>query len=84
MPTPGSVQISPKDPKYRDLLQQVPDPVVHLVQQKLDAKTSTSGLPNNQAGSGKNIELSIWDFAGQTVYYTTHQVRGESKLPSKG
>ena len=24
--------------------------------------------------SGKNITFSSWDFAGQTVYYNTHQV----------
>ena len=23
---------------------------------------------------GKRLEFSVWDFAGQTVYYNTHQV----------
>ena len=34
-----------------------------------DVKESDGGEANRQ-----NIILSIWDFAGQAVYYTTHQV----------
>ena len=26
-------------------------------------------------GESENIVFSIWDFAGQSVYYNTHQVR---------
>ena len=25
--------------------------------------------------NGDNLTFSIWDFAGQTVYYNTHQVK---------
>ena len=27
--------------------------------------------------SGDTLTYSVWDFAGQTVYYNTHQVRGQ-------
>ena len=31
------------------------------------------------AGGGKRVTYSAWDFAGQTVYYNTHQVRNLSR-----
>jgi GTPase SAR1 family protein len=34
----------------------------------------TTWIANNHAGTEK-ITFSVWDFAGQTVYYNTHQVR---------
>ena len=37
----------------------------------------TDGIDINSwsLGEGKNsVDFSVWDFAGQTVYYNTHQV----------
>lgn len=31
----------------------------------------------------ESISYSVWDFAGQTVYYNTHQVSPEIKIPVK-
>ena len=43
----------------------------------LTAKDTTDGIDINTwtvPYGGKEITYSAWDFAGQTVYYNTHQV----------
>ena len=35
----------------------------------------TKWLVNVPSEDDKDLEFSVWDFAGQTVYYNTHQVQ---------
>ena len=45
---------------------------------QLKAEDLTDGIDINTwtiERNGKEISYSTWDFAGQTVYYNTHQVR---------
>lgn len=62
-----------------ELLKEMPDRVVHLVQELWKEKLNGTeergeGKMSVAVKNGKNIVLNIWDFAGQAVYYTTHQV----------
>ena len=72
-----------------ELLREMPLRVVEMVEamlkekeEKDDARNTAATDPalplldNNESNhhSGRNIVLNIWDFAGQAVYYTTHQV----------
>ena len=71
----------PFELRNHDLLSEVPERVVELVEQLMEAKENgtekKTGLDNGDDGTnGKNIVLTIWDFAGQAAYYTTHQVTG--------
>ena len=43
-----------------------------MVQSKMTMLSDVSNKPKLLPGN--NVELNIWDFAGQAVYYTTHQV----------
>lgn len=60
---------------------EVPERVVSLVQEMLNTMASRkiSDAATEDSGSSlpekpKTVVLNIWDFAGQAVYYTTHQV----------
>ncbi|XP_048256527.1 uncharacterized protein LOC124147603 isoform X2 [Haliotis rufescens] len=61
-----------------EVMQDVPDRVVQLVQQMLGQ--GSQGSPTHSlelvqtAEKSHQVVLNIWDFAGQAVYYTTHQV----------
>ncbi|NP_001161599.1 neuralized PATS1 [Saccoglossus kowalevskii] len=58
-----------------DLLKDMSDKIVHLVTQMLnEAEKDEDQLMDKQEAAKKKIVLNIWDFAGQAVYYTTHQV----------
>ncbi|KAH9504609.1 hypothetical protein Btru_062423 [Bulinus truncatus] len=53
----------------------VPDKIACLVQEILDERRSRSAdAETTKGGGGQKVILNIWDFAGQAVYYTTHQV----------
>ena len=51
--------------------------VIDTVERKMQSLHSeaTTAAPAAPGTAGNSVELSIWDFAGQAVYYTTHQVR---------
>ena len=51
--------------------------VIETVERKMQSLHSeaTTAAPAAPGTAGNSVELSIWDFAGQAVYYTTHQVR---------
>ena len=73
------------DVKSRELLQEMPERVVQLVEQMISERSKqgqgqTKVMVDPQGKSGKNIVLNIWDFAGQAVYYTTHQVVRQCNL----
>nr|KAG5714043.1 hypothetical protein BaRGS_020371 [Batillaria attramentaria] len=58
---------------------EVPERVVALVQEMIGSLASRSSTSTAERGPGvsekpKTAVLNIWDFAGQAVYYTTHQV----------
>ncbi|KAK7100922.1 uncharacterized protein [Littorina saxatilis] len=59
---------------------EVPERVVTLVQEMLAAMQQNHSLTNSASDmspshdKAKTAVLNIWDFAGQAVYYTTHQV----------
>ena len=58
--------------------------MVETVERKMQSLHSeaTTAAPAAPSTAGNSVELSIWDFAGQAVYYTTHQVRHLSgRLP---
>ncbi|XP_050403283.2 uncharacterized protein LOC126819343 [Patella vulgata] len=59
-----------------DLFNDVPERVVQLVQKQLENPTADKPLSSSHTSVSKNntVVLNIWDFAGQAVYYTTHQV----------
>ena len=70
----------------------IPERIVALVQEMLVAaqqKSSAAGgtkVPDNAAATAdsekaKTVVLNIWDFAGQAVYYTTHQVTRKCLMP---
>ena len=66
---------------------EVPERVVALVQEMLGAMQRRNSLTSTPPGSAsveekaKTVVLNIWDFAGQAVYYTTHQVmRDEDRV----
>ena len=66
---------------------EVPERVVALVQEMLGAMQRRNSLTSTPLGSAsveekaKTVVLNIWDFAGQAVYYTTHQVmRDEDRV----
>ncbi|XP_072175112.1 probable serine/threonine-protein kinase roco8, partial [Diadema setosum] len=48
--------------------QSMPEPIATIVEKMLKKKAQLNSPPPNE------MSLSIWDFAGQDVYYTTHQV----------
>ena len=58
-----------------DLMSDIPIRVVELVQEMLN---DTAGVTKSEhfekTKQSQNVVLNIWDFAGQAVYYTTHQV----------
>ncbi|XP_070564331.1 uncharacterized protein [Ptychodera flava] len=58
-----------------DLLKDMPEKIVTLVTQLLN-EAESKNMKDDDVGksTNKNIVLNIWDFAGQAVYYTTHQV----------
>ncbi len=35
--------------------------------------------PVEESGSNVELDVSLWDFAGQRAYYDTHQVRGSMR-----
>ncbi|XP_074643355.1 uncharacterized protein LOC141900379 [Tubulanus polymorphus] len=58
---------------YTDLLNEMPERVVQIVEYKLKEhkrKPSKESLRKDQ----DDVLFNIWDFAGQSIYYTTHQV----------
>ncbi|ESP05512.1 hypothetical protein LOTGIDRAFT_152367 [Lottia gigantea] len=60
-----------------DLISNVPDHITQLVQKLLDNhSTGLISSPRHPTTNRLNntVVLNIWDFAGQAVYYTTHQV----------
>lgn len=69
-----------------ELSSEVPERVAQLVQEMLEDLQWRNSEANNLACAGgvsekqvslekqKNVVMNIWDFAGQAVYYTTHQV----------
>ncbi|XP_066282385.1 uncharacterized protein [Branchiostoma lanceolatum] len=61
--------------KDNDLLKDMPPRVLELVTGLLK-EAEEHGLEHKPAGEATrpNIIMKIWDFAGQSVYYTTHQV----------
>ncbi|XP_019640924.1 PREDICTED: uncharacterized protein LOC109482588 [Branchiostoma belcheri] len=69
---PEPVENSLKD---NDLLKDMPPRVVELVTGLLK-EAEEHGLEHSpaQEATRPNIIMKIWDFAGQSVYYTTHQV----------
>ncbi|XP_030851496.1 uncharacterized protein LOC755988 isoform X2 [Strongylocentrotus purpuratus] len=48
--------------------------VERLLKDAEDGKTDLLAEKETEQDDSKKIVLSIWDFAGQSVYYTTHQV----------
>ncbi|XP_059151598.1 uncharacterized protein LOC131937903 isoform X2 [Physella acuta] len=51
----------------------IPDKIVSLVQEIIEDKEKGQGHKSLHSKSPK-VTLNIWDFAGHSVYYTTHQV----------
>ncbi|CAG5127518.1 unnamed protein product, partial [Candidula unifasciata] len=54
----------------------ISDEIVTLVQELVDKKEKEEGMISSTQESYPNetVVLDIWDFAGHSVYYTTHQV----------
>ena len=78
-----SLQDSLRDSAMPEISPEVPERVVALVQEMLGAMQRRNSLANACPESAppapekaKTAVLNIWDFAGQAVYYTTHQVAG--------
>ncbi|KAL8574880.1 hypothetical protein ACOMHN_003440 [Nucella lapillus] len=82
----SSLQDNPKD-SIPEISPDLPERVVTLVQEMLTGiqrRNSLASAPesvgDSEKGKSEGVEkakmvvLNIWDFAGQAVYYTTHQV----------
>lgn len=54
----------------------IPDRIVTLVQEIMDEKQREGSVMSSSTENyhRESVFLNIWDFAGQAVYYTTHQV----------
>ena len=65
------------DMRSYEPLAEMPERVVQLVEEMIKDRENideSTDKPTKAGSNGKNIVLNIWDFAGQAVYYTTHQV----------
>ncbi|XP_041466126.1 probable serine/threonine-protein kinase roco4 [Lytechinus variegatus] len=53
-----------------------PNEIASLVEEMLNerARLKEEGTDSTHGGKDEGVSLNIWDFAGQDVYYTTHQV----------
>ncbi|XP_030844818.1 uncharacterized protein LOC100888746 [Strongylocentrotus purpuratus] len=54
----------------------MPNQISSLVEKMLKEQVHLKeiGTDRTDSGRGEGVSLSIWDFAGQDIYYTTHQV----------
>ncbi|CAH1772434.1 unnamed protein product [Owenia fusiformis] len=76
-----NVPLHSDDIPSNELLKEMPEGVVTLVQQmwkerENNPRKNSASAPSSASSRNPshNIKLNIWDFAGQAVYYTTHQV----------
>eukprot|EP00057_Strongylocentrotus_purpuratus_P016591 XP_011671065.1 PREDICTED: uncharacterized protein LOC100888891 [Strongylocentrotus purpuratus] len=58
-------------PKTEEEDDKMPKEIASLVEKKLKELGITD---SSDSSRGEGVSLSIWDFAGQDIYYTTHQV----------
>ncbi|XP_030831180.1 uncharacterized protein LOC100889840 isoform X2 [Strongylocentrotus purpuratus] len=63
-------------PKAKEEEDNMPNQIASLVEKTLKEQVHLKEIGSDNADSGRRegVSLSIWDFAGHDIYYTTHQV----------
>ncbi|XP_030844784.1 probable serine/threonine-protein kinase roco4 [Strongylocentrotus purpuratus] len=72
----GFVLDNEEAPKAKEEDDNMPNQIASLVEKMLREQVHLKEIETvrTDSGRGEGVSLSIWDFAGQDIYYTTHQV----------
>ncbi|XP_030844802.1 ankyrin repeat and KH domain-containing protein mask-like [Strongylocentrotus purpuratus] len=68
-------------PQAKEDDENMPNKIASLVAKMLTEQVHLKeiGTDRTDSGRGEGVSLSIWDFAGHDIYYTTHQAKGGAK-----
>ncbi|XP_030849100.1 uncharacterized protein LOC100893223 [Strongylocentrotus purpuratus] len=63
-------------PKAKEKGENMPNHIASVVEKMLKEQVHLKeiGTDRTHSGRGEGVSLSIWDFAGHDIYYSTHQV----------